>query len=200
MEKDKTPQISENDPAIAKDDPKDDDSFEYPKGKIRIGLILTIIGYLIFLLGARPSIFNLDRSRVIGFVQISVLLIGLAIITLGSYLTLNALWPPGTKTIAADIGSRLISTGYVICVFAGMADIFGLGSHRLPNVFFGALQARGVAIGMATIAVGFLLLIRYKREKPKPKSKTKQQPPQSKEKTTETPPPKKKISQTDQMT
>jgi hypothetical protein len=124
---------------------------------------LTILGDLVFLLGARPSLFNLDRSRVIGFVQISVFLVGLGIIVLGSYLTLNALWPPGKKTIAADIGTRVISTGYVICVFTGMADIFGLGSHRLPDVFFGPLQARGVAIGMATIAVGFLLLIRYKR-------------------------------------
>jgi len=134
----------------------------YSRRRIRIGLGLTILGDLVFLLGARPSLFNLDRSRVIGFVQISVFLVGLGIIVLGSYLTLNALWPPGKKTIAADIGTRVISTGYVICVFTGMADIFGLGSHRLPDVFFGPLQARGVAIGMATIAVGFLLLIRYK--------------------------------------
>jgi hypothetical protein len=192
MKKEKTSHTSENDSVNTESPSNEESSFEYPKGKIRIGLILTIFGYLIFLLGARPSIFNLDRSRVIGFVQISVLLIGLAIISLGSYLTLNALWPPGTKTIAADIGSRLISTGYVICVFTGMADIFGLGSHRLPNVFFGALQARGVSIGMATIAVGFLLLIRYKRDKPKPKGKAKQQPAKSKEKTTETPPAEKK--------
>lgn len=135
----------------------------YPKGRIQSGLVLTMIGYFMFLLGARPSLFGLDRSRVIGFVQISVFLIGLGIIVLGSYLTLNAFWAPGTKTIAADIGSRVISTGYVICVFTAMADIFGLGSHRLPNVFFGPLQARGVDIGMATIALGFLLLIRYKR-------------------------------------
>ena len=137
----------------------------YPKTRIRIGLIMTVIGYFIFLLGARPSLFGLDRSRVIGFVQISVFLIGLALISLGSYLTLNALWPEGKKTIAADIGLRLISTGYVISVFTAMADIFGLGSHRLPDVFFGPLQARGMEIGMATIAVGFLLLIRYKRIK-----------------------------------
>ncbi len=135
----------------------------YPIVKIRIGLGLAVVGYLLFLLGARPSIFGLDRSRVIGFVQISVFLIGLGIITVGSYLTLNAVWPNGKKTIAADIGTRLISTGYVICVFTGMADIFGLGSHRLPNVFFGPLQARGMGIGMATIATGFLLLIRYRR-------------------------------------
>ncbi len=135
-----------------------------PKHRIRNGLILTIFGYWLFLLGARPSIFGLDRSRVIGFVQISVFLIGLAIIILGSYVTLNSFWPEGKKTIAADIGTRLISTGYVICVFTSMADIFGLGSHPLPDVFFGPLQARGMEIGMATITVGFLLLIRYKRE------------------------------------
>ena len=135
----------------------------FPKINVRIGLVLAIIGYLFFLLGARPSLFGLDRSRVIGFVQISVFLTGLALITLGSYMTLNALWPDGKKTIAAEIGARLISTGYVICVFTGMADIFGMGSHPLPNVFFGPLQARGMGIGMATIAIGFLLLIRFRR-------------------------------------
>lgn len=134
----------------------------YPKRQVRFGLILAFIGYFMFLLGARPSLFGLDRSRVIGFVQISVFLLGLALITFGSYLSLNALWPEGKKTIAADIGTRLISTGYVICVFTGIADIFGLGSHPLPDVFFGPLQARGMSIGMATIAVGFLLMIRYK--------------------------------------
>jgi hypothetical protein len=133
------------------------------KNRIRFGLWLAMIGYLIFLLGARPSLFGLDRSPVVGFVQISVFLVGLAFIILGSHLTLSSLWPEGEKTIAAEIGSRLISTGYVICLFTGMADIFGLGSHPLPNVFFGPLQARGMTLGMMTIAVGFLLMIRYKR-------------------------------------
>lgn len=149
-----------------------DDLLAYPKINIRIGLALALLGYLFFLLGARPSLFALDRSRVIGFVQISVFLVGLAMITLGSYLTLNAYWSGNKKTIPADIGSRLISTGYVICVFTAMADIFGMGSHRLPDVFFGPLQARGMVIGMATIAVGFLLLIRYKRPQENPPSLT----------------------------
>lgn len=137
----------------------------FSKNQIRIGLAMAFVGYVIFLLGARPSLFGLDRSPVVGFVQISVFLLGLAIISLGSYMTLSSLWPEGKKTIAAEIGSRLISTGYVICVFTGMADIFGLGSHPLPNVYFGPLQARGMTLGMMTIAVGFLLLIRYKRPK-----------------------------------
>ena len=150
-------------PGSSSASPPTDHNGAYSKGQVRIGLMLTMGGYLLFLLGARPSLFGLDRSRVIGFVQISVFLLGLGIITLGSYLTLNAFWSESKKTIAAEIGSRLISTGYVIAVFTAMADIFGLGSHRLPNVFFGPLQGRGMSIGMATIALGFLLLIRYKR-------------------------------------
>lgn len=142
---------------------EDQSESSFPKGRLKFGLGMAIVGYLIFLIGARPSLFGLDRSPVVGFVQISVFLLGLGIITMGSYLTLNSLWPDGKKSIAADIGSRLVSTGYVISVFTGMADIFGLGSHPLPDVFFGPLQARGMSLGMATIAVGFLLLIRYKR-------------------------------------
>lgn len=169
----------ENQEQVIKD--SSDGMTSYPKTSIRIGLGMAVFGYLLFLLGARPSLFGLDRSRVIGFVQISVFLVGLGIIVMGSYLTLNAFWLNGKKTIAADLGSRVISTGYVICVFTAMADIFGLGSHRLPNVFFGPLQARGVAIGMATIALGFLLLIRYRHPedentKPLKSQKTKKEP------------------------
>ena len=146
-------------------DPAVDDTTDmvlaYRKNRIRIGLVMAFVGYLVFLLGARPSMFGLDRSPVVGFVQISVFLLGLAIICLGSFLTLSAIWPTGKKTIAADIGSRLISTGYVVCFFSGMADIFGLGSHPLPNVLFGPLQAHGMVLGILTIAIGFLLLIRY---------------------------------------
>lgn len=158
------PSISDQDlpPELFEDDLSELDQ-SFSKNRIRIGLALAFVGYLIFLLGARPSLFGLDRSPVVGFVQISVFLLGLAIINLGSYMTLSSLWPEGTKTIAAELGSRLISTGYVICVFTGMADIFGLGSHPLPNVYFGPLQARGMTLGIMTVAVGFLLMIRYKR-------------------------------------
>ncbi len=160
-----SPPIIDTDPQVdfpqAEDEPSEITQMP-TRSSVRFGLALAVVGYLMFLLGARPSIFGLDRSRVIGFVQISVFLVGLAIIIIGSYLALNSYWRDAKKTIAADIGSRLISTGYVICVFTSMADIFGMGSHRLPDVFFGPLQARGMSIGMITIAIGFLLMIRYK--------------------------------------
>lgn len=128
--------------------------------RIRTGLIITLFGLVVFLLGAKPSLFGADRSPVIGFVQIAVFLIGLAFVCLGGYLSLMALWKDRQTSILADIGLRLVATGYVIAVFAGMADIFGFGSHPLPGIpFFGVWQARGVEIGQIMIAIGFLMLI-----------------------------------------
>ncbi len=133
--------------------------------RIRFGLIATIVGFLIFLLGARPSIFGLDRSPVIGFVQIAMFLIGLAGMCIGGYISMMALWNGNQPSIAADIGMRLVATGYVIAVFAGMADIFGMGSHPLPDVpYFGAWQARGVEIGESIIAIGFLMMVPFKKK------------------------------------
>ncbi len=130
--------------------------------RIRVGLTVTIIGFLIFLLGARPSIFGLDRSPVIGFVQIAMFLIGLGMMCVGGYMSMRTLWRNQQLSIAADIGLRLVATGYVISVFTGMADVFGFGSHPLPDVpYFGAWQARGVEIGEAIIAIGFLLMIPF---------------------------------------
>ena len=43
---------------------------------IRLGLSLLILGLLIFVLGADPALFGLDRSPVMGFVQNSVFLSG----------------------------------------------------------------------------------------------------------------------------
>ena len=130
--------------------------------RIRLGLFFTILGFLIFLLGARPSIFGLDRSPVIGFVQIGMFLVGLAVMCLGGYISMMALWKKETPSILADIGLRLVATGFVIAVFAGMADVFGFGSHFLPDApYFGGWQTRGVEIGEAIIAIGFLFMIPF---------------------------------------
>lgn len=134
--------------------------------KVRIGLIILLFGYFVFIIGVDPGIFQLDRSPVMGFVQISVFLVGLALICMGGYICLNTLWNGTNKTIAADIGFRLVSTGYVISVVSGMADVFGFGTHPFPKVpYFGTLQAVGVMIGEIVIIIGFILLIPYKKIK-----------------------------------
>jgi len=134
--------------------------------RIRTGLFITLIGLLVFLVGSRPAIFDLDRSPVVGFVQISVFLVGLAAICIGGYICLIAFWRNGDRSIPADIGIRMVTTGYLISVFCGMADVFGFGTQLRPSVpFFGPWQAAGVQVGEAVIATGFLLLIPYQRTK-----------------------------------
>jgi len=134
--------------------------------RIRNGLSITLIGLLVFLVGARPNIFDLDRSPVVGFVQISVFLIGLATICIGGYICLMAFWQNGDRSIPADIGIRMVTTGYVIAVFCGMADVFGFGTQLRPRVpFFGPWQAFGAHVREAVIAIGLPVLMPYHRTK-----------------------------------
>ena len=130
--------------------------------RIRFCLIAVAVGLFVFTVGAKPGWFGWDRSPVVGFVQIAVFLIGLALICIGGYVGLVALWGKEQRSIIADIGMRLIGTGYVIAVFTGMADVFGMGSQPLPNVpYFGPWQSGGVLTGQIVIAIGFLMMIPY---------------------------------------
>ncbi len=140
------------------------ESSSVSSSSVRLGLFITLLGFLIFAMGAKPEWFGLDRSPVVGFVQIAVFLVGLGIISLGGFIGLVALWGDDERSIAADIGLRLVATGYVLAVFIGMADVFGMGTQPLPGVpFFGPLQARGMEIGQAVIAIGFLMTIPYRK-------------------------------------
>jgi len=130
------------------------------KDRVVFGLVVALVGILVFLVGAKPGWFGLFHNDSIGFVQITVFLVGLALLCLGGYVSLAALWKGEEKSIAADIGLRLIGTGYVIAVFTGMADIFGMSVVDTPSVpFFGPWQAAGVQVGMAVIALGMFLLV-----------------------------------------
>lgn len=134
--------------------------------RLLVGLGLIIVGLLVFLLGIEPGFFGLDRSPVVGFIQIAVFLLGLGLICIGGFIAINLLWSGGEKTIAADIGFRLVSTGYVISATAGMADVIGFGNHPFPNVpHFGAWQAVGVLIGQIIIVLGFVLFVPWRPRK-----------------------------------
>ena len=109
----------------------------------------------------------------VGFIQIAVMLLGLAVICVGGYAAVHGLWRRQTPSIAADIGMRLVSTGYVVTVFSGLADIFGIGSHPLSTVpFFGVWQARGMEIGCAIIAIGFIMMFPYRKSPEEEQIKT----------------------------
>jgi len=130
--------------------------------RVRAGLVISLLGLFILIFGAKPDWVGLDRSPVVGFIQITVMLVGLAIMCLGGNIGLSALWAGQQKSILADIGLRLISTGYVVTVFAGMADVFGMTVQKDVKVpFFGPWQAAGMQLGMLIIAAGVLMLIPY---------------------------------------
>ena len=161
IDNNKSPIIDLSDHSAAKSVPSQ--PLRYSRRRIRSGLLLTFLGFFVFLLGTRPSVFMLDRSPVIGFVQIAAFLLGLGIICIGAYISMVGLWKDTPMSIAAEIGMRMVATGLVISVVAGMADVFGLGSHPLPKLFFGPLQALGVQIGEFVIGFGILLMIPFHR-------------------------------------
>jgi hypothetical protein len=76
--------------AISSGQKKKPDSL--PRNRIRMSIFVTLLGLFVFIIGAKPEWLNWDRSPVIGFVQIAVFLVGLAIICLGGYIGLLALW------------------------------------------------------------------------------------------------------------
>jgi hypothetical protein len=146
--------------------PKNKTLFNYfPRRRIQMGLTFAVAGFLIFIVGVKPEIFQLDRSPVLGYIQIGVMLVGLGILCLGGYICMSGLWKGHGPSIAAELGMRIISTGYIIAVFAGLADIFGFGSHPFPEFipYFGIWQARGVQIGEGFIAIGLLMMLPYSR-------------------------------------
>lgn len=131
--------------------------------RLQASIATSLLGVFAFAVGAKPDWFGWDRSPVVGFVQIAVLLAGLGMLCFGGYLGLLALWKGQRRSIIADLGLRLVSTGYVIAIFAGMADVAGMGSQPLPSVpYFGPWQAVGVLIGEVVIAIGFLMVIPYR--------------------------------------
>jgi hypothetical protein len=130
--------------------------------RIRFSLMCVGIGLLVFVIGAKPNWFGWSTIPEVGFIQVAVFLSGLALICTGGFVGMSALWGREERSILADFGSRLIGTGYVISVFAGMADVFGMGAQTLPDTpYFGPLQAAGVLFGQLVIAVGFLMFIPY---------------------------------------
>ena len=130
--------------------------------RIRFSLISVALGFVIFSVGAKPNWFGWETTEVVGFIQIAVFLSGLALICIGGYVGLTALWGNEQRSILADIGLRLVGTGYVISIFTGLADVFGMGAQAFPSVpYFGPWQAGGVLIGQSVIAIGFLMVIPY---------------------------------------
>ena len=120
-------------------------------------MTIVLIGLFIFMIGIYPNIIGMDRSPVVGFVQIGVWLLGLGILLLGSTMTVKVIRNGHPNSLRSEVGLRLIATGYVFAVAASFADFLGIGSHALPGISYGPLQVAGLALGVLVSLFGVIL-------------------------------------------
>lgn len=129
-------------------------------------MTLVLIGLFVFIIGVEPDLIGMDRSPVVGFVQVGVWLTGLALLLVGAYATVFVVRNGRPNSLRADIGLRLIATGYVLAAAASLADFIGLGAQSMPEVYFGPIQVLGLAVGVILSLLG-VLLYWPRRERPR---------------------------------
>jgi hypothetical protein len=135
-------------------------------------------GLFLFVLGINPNLINMDRSPVVGFVQVGVWLFGLALMCFGAYATLRIYRNKHPLSLRAEIGERLVATGYVVAAAASLADFIGIGSHEIPELIFGPIQIIGLIVGVVTALLGVVLYLpRFRRESEEPRNRVQPPPP-----------------------
>jgi len=131
---------------------------------IRIWLTIVLVGSFLFLLGINPDLIGMDRSPVVGFIQVGVWLFGLALVLIGGYASIRIARNGRPSSLRADVGERLVATGYVIAAGASLADFIGIGSDTIPELTFGPLQIFGLSTGLVLCFLGLLLYWPWKRK------------------------------------
>lgn len=135
---------------------------------VRIWLTLFLVGSFLFLLGIYPDLIGMDKSPVVGFVQVGFWLFGLALALISAYATIRILRSGRATSLRAEIGGRLTATGYVVAAAASLADFIGIGSHELPELIFGPLQVIGLVVGVVIGVLGLILYWPWRRRREPP--------------------------------
>lgn len=145
------------------------ETVEARKARDFTGLILSFIGLVTMIIGLKSEWFWPYGSPGIGFAQMMLFLAGLALLSVGGYMSLNTIWKKEERSILADFGSRFIATGYVIAIFAGLSDYMGINvlGTETKLIYFGPWEEIGIEIGMFVIALGLLMMIPYRQPKNK---------------------------------
>jgi hypothetical protein len=120
-------------------------------------MTLVLIGLIIFAIGVQPDLIGMNRSPIVGFVQVGVWLAGLALILVSASATVKVVRNGRPTSLRADIGTRLIATGYVIAAVASLADFISIGAHRMPEPWFGQVQVFGLVFGVIASLLGLVL-------------------------------------------
>jgi len=120
-------------------------------------MTLVLIGLIIFAIGVQPDLIGMNRSPIVGFVQVGVWLTGLALLLISAAATVKVVRNGRPTSLRADIGTRLIATGYVIAAVASLADFISIGAHRMPSPWFGQVQVIGLVTGVLASLLGLVL-------------------------------------------
>ncbi|MCJ7566721.1 MAG: hypothetical protein MUO58_04195 [Anaerolineales bacterium] len=130
----------------------------------RLLMTVMLIGLLIFMVGIQPDLIGMNRSITVGFVQIGVWLTGLAILLVAAYSTVRVVRNGKPTSLRADIGIRLIATGYVVAAVGSLADFIGVGAHRMPVIHFGHIQMIGLVTGVLLSMLGVILYMPWTKK------------------------------------
>jgi hypothetical protein len=125
----------------------------------QVAVAVVAAGFVILVIGLSPNLIGLDFTPGVGLLQIAVFLIGLTLMTLGSYIYLYATRHRARPArLREDIGVRLMATGVIMAYASGFADVLGIGTHYgIQRPLLGPLQAAGIALSMFIIVFGIFL-------------------------------------------
>jgi hypothetical protein len=119
--------------------------------------VLGLVGLGAFVIGVEPDLIGMNLTPHVGIVQMSTWLAGLAAMLIGGYAAVRIIRNGRPNSLRAEIGVRLIATGYVFSLVASLADYLGIGTQHFPNLSFGRIQIIGLALGIVVSIVGLIL-------------------------------------------
>lgn len=124
----------------------------------QVGIAIGALGIVLALMGLFPGVTGVEPTIGIGIVQVIMLLVGYTLLVAGAITYVKFTFYPGkTINLTQQVGIRLALTGLLFAALAGLADIFGFGSHirsDVVDIFFGQLQAVGILGSFAVSSIG----------------------------------------------
>ncbi len=127
------------------------------KNWIRRLIALALVGVIAFIIGVDPDLVGMNLTPAVGIAQMGLWMTGLAMVLVGGYSAVRIVRNGRPSSLRADIGTRLIATGYVFSAVATLADYLGIGTQRFPNLSFGEVQVFGLVFGIIISLLGLAL-------------------------------------------
>jgi hypothetical protein len=119
--------------------------------------LLGVVGVIAFVIGIDPALIGMNITPGIGVTQMSLWLAGLGAVLIGGFAAVRIVRNGRPNSLRADIGMRMIATGYVFSAVASLADYLGIGTQHFPKLSFGTVQIIGLIFGIAVSLIGLII-------------------------------------------